>query len=123
MAYWFSPAFWEDNRLLLSTLAAHSNRLIGVAVVSPKTSPHELAAMHALGVRGVRLNLSGRSHDLPDWTREHAYWDRLLSMGWHVEVHTDPGRLPDVIPQLPSSLHVVVDHMASRSTPVQAIRP
>ncbi len=112
------PSFLgEDNRLLLSTLAAHSNRLIGVAVVSPRTSPHELAAMHALGVRGVRLNLSGRSHDLSGWAREHAYWDRLLSMGWHVEVHTDPGRLPDVLPQLPSSLHVVVDHMAKPLKP------
>lgn len=112
------PSFLgEDNRLLLSTLAAHPDRLIGVAVVSPRTAPHELAAMNALGVRGVRLNLSGRSHDLSDWTREHPFWDSLLSMGWHVEVHTDPGRLPDVLPQLPSSLHVVVDHMAKPLKP------
>ena len=107
-----------DNRLLLSTLAAHPGRLIGVAVVSPNTAPRELAAMHALGVRGVRLNLSGRSHDVSDWAREHALWDCLLSMGWHVQVHTDPGRLPDVLPLLPSSLHVVVDHMAKPLKPL-----
>jgi len=106
-----------DNRLLLSTLAAHPDRLIGVVVVSPRTSPQELAAMNALGVRGVRLNLSGRSHDLADWTREHPFWECLLSMGWHLEVHTDPGRLPDVLPHLPSSLHVVVDHMAKPLKP------
>lgn len=112
------PSFLgEDNRQLLSTLAAYPDRLIGVAVVSPRTAPHELAAMHALGVRGVRLNLSGRSHDLSDWTREHPLWDCLLSLGWHVEVHTDPGRLPDVLPRLPSSLHVVVDHMAKPLKP------
>jgi len=106
-----------DNRLLLSTLAAHPDRLVGVAVVSPKAAPHELAAMNALGVRGVRLNLSGRSHDLSDWACEHAFWDCILSMGWHAEVHTDPGRLPDVLPHLPSSLHVVVDHMAKPLKP------
>lgn len=106
-----------DNRLLLSTLAAHPDRLAGVVVVAPSTAPDDLAAMHALGVRGVRLNLSGRSHDLSDWTRAHAFWDCLISMGWHVQVHTDPGRLPDVLPRLPSSLRVVVDHMAKPLKP------
>lgn len=115
------PSFLgTDNRLLLDTLAAHGGRLMGVAVVSPDIALHELATMHAVGVRGVRLNLAGRSHDLSGWSREHAFWDSLLSLGWHLEIHADPGRLPDVLPQLPSGLHIVVDHMGKplKASPV-----
>jgi predicted TIM-barrel fold metal-dependent hydrolase len=100
-----------DNRKLLSTLAAHRDKLKGVVVVSPAISRSELLAMHVAGVRGVRLNFSGRDHDLQAWAQQRTFWDDVLSLGWHVQVHTDPGRLPDVLPSLPSGLHVVVDHM------------
>lgn len=106
------PSFLgTDNRLMLESLAAHPERLRGVAVVQPTVTREALAEMDAVGVRGVRLNLVGGSHDMTAWTQAHSLWDHLLAMNWHVELHTDPGCLPDVLPQLPSDLPVVVDHM------------
>ena len=107
------PSFLgTNNRLLLEGLAAYPGRLIGIAVIEPTISPQEMKELHALGVRGVRLNLVGGDHRLEHWRRSFSAWDRMISLGWHVEIHTDPGRLPDVLPKVPSALKVVVDHMA-----------
>ena len=106
------PSFLgTDNRLVLESLAAYPERLRGVAVVHPAVTGEVLAQMNAVGVRGVRLNLVGGSHDMTQWAHAHALWDQLLAMDWHVELHTDPGCLPAVLPRLPSGLPVVVDHM------------
>jgi predicted TIM-barrel fold metal-dependent hydrolase len=101
-----------DNRFLLANLLADPHRLRGVAVVSPSIRPEELRVLHTMGIRGLRLNLSGVSHDLSDWQGRASLWDSLLEMGWHIEIHTDRGALPGVIASLPSSLHLVIDHMA-----------
>lgn len=107
------PSFLgTDNRLMLKGLAAFPGRLMGVAVIEPTLSFEEMTRMHLLGVRGVRLNLVGGNHHVDPWIRNHAFWDRLVALGWHVELHTDPGRLPDVLPKLPTGPTIVVDHMA-----------
>ncbi|NBU67979.1 MAG: amidohydrolase, partial [Betaproteobacteria bacterium] len=57
------PSFLgTDNRLLLEGLAAYPGRLMGIAVVEPTISLQEMKELHALGVRGVRLNLVGGDH-------------------------------------------------------------
>ena len=107
------PSFLgTDNRLMVQGLAKHPGLLMGIAVVEPTITLDELTEMHSLGVRGVRLNLVGGDHRLDPWCDHSFFWDRLISLGWHVEIHTDPGRLPDVLPKIPSDLRVVVDHMA-----------
>jgi predicted TIM-barrel fold metal-dependent hydrolase len=100
-----------DNRRLLQELAAHPERLRGVAVVAPDVAPAELQALHNAGVRGLRLNLSGVSHDVGAWTSACALWDTLPGLGWHVELHTDLGALPPVLAALPAALPLVIDHM------------
>ena len=107
------PSFLgTDNRLMLEGLAAYPGRLMGIAVVEPTISLDEMTKMHVLGVRGVRLNLVGGDHCVSQWSQNSSFWDRMTSLGWHVEIHTDPGRLPDVLPKMPSETKVVVDHMA-----------
>lgn len=107
------PSFLgTDNRLMLEGLAAHPERLVGVAVVKPTISAKQLTEMHTVGVRGIRLNLVGGNHCVDEWNLNSVLWDHLIALGWHVEIHTDPGRLPDVLPKLPNGLRVVVDHMA-----------
>jgi predicted TIM-barrel fold metal-dependent hydrolase len=100
-----------DNRLLTQTLRAHPERLRGVAVVAPDVSMEALHGLHRDGVRGLRLNLSGQDHQVPQWAGATALWDAVGELGWHLELHTDPGGLPQVVAQLPSTLPLVVDHM------------
>jgi predicted TIM-barrel fold metal-dependent hydrolase len=110
---WVQPSFLGvDNRLMRRALKDHPESLRGVAVVSADTQDDALKALHAEGVRGIRLNLSGVSHDIPEWTRAEPVWRALHELGWHLEVHTDQGALTHVLAQLPTDVPLVVDHMA-----------
>lgn len=110
---WIQPSFLgTDNRLMVSALQAHPDLLRGVAVVNPDVSSEDLKSLHAAGVRGLRLNLAGISHDIAEWAQAHALWETVHASGWHLEVHTDQGQLPQVLAQLPSEIPLVVDHMA-----------
>ncbi len=106
-----------DNRLLLAQLAQHPDTLRGVAVVPPTATLATLAPLQAQGVRGIRLNLAGQSHDMSTWASATRLWDALLQLGWHVELHTDAGALPDVMAALPLALPLVIDHFGK---PAQA---
>ena len=99
-----------DNAYLVKHLKQHPDTLRGVAVVAPTASYEQLADLHALGVRGIRLNLAGQSHDLTRWQVAKPVWDALLCLGWHVELHTDTGALSKVLADLPQALPVVIDH-------------
>lgn len=101
-----------DNRLLLEQLAAQPLALRGVAVVAPSARLETLRALHAAGIRGIRLNLAHASHDLAHWNSAMPLWDAMLALGWHAELHTDIGQLPSVLAQLPQALPLVIDHMA-----------
>lgn len=106
-----------DNSHLLQQLASAALPLRGVAVVAPHSSTATWPHWQALGVRGIRLNLSGISHGMDAWTRASALWDAVLALGWHVELHTDAGALPAVMAALPAALPLVLDHFAK---PLQA---
>ena len=117
-----------DNTLLLAQLAAEPDALRGVAIVAPDMSADALHPLHVAGVRAIRLNLAGTDHSLAAWSDAAPLWDALLALGWHVEVHTGSGRLPEVLRQLPESLPLVIDHMAmpqavsTHDPTVQALR-
>lgn len=110
----------SDNRLLLACLRAEPHRLRGVAVVEPDVDVATLQALDAAGVRGIRLNLAGRFGELDRWTGCHGLWDAMLPLGWHLELHTDSGALPHVLPRLlphlPAALPLVLDHMGKPDT-------
>ena len=101
-----------DNRLLLAQLALQPHTLRGVAVVSPNTTIDALRDLHTQGVRGIRLNVAGQSHDIGVWAAASGLWDALLALGWHVELHTDTGRIADVMAALPLAIPLVLDHFA-----------
>lgn len=110
------PSFLgTDNSLMLSALDANPEMLRGVAVVAADIHADELKALHASGVRGIRLNLAGVEHNIPEWTRAERVWQSLHDLGWHLEVHTDQGALPKVLAQLPTDMPLVMDHMAKPS--------
>jgi predicted TIM-barrel fold metal-dependent hydrolase len=113
---WVQPSFLgTDNSLMVSALEANPDMLRGVAVVAADIHSDELKALHVSGVRGIRLNLAGIEHNIPEWTRAERVWQSLHDLGWHLEVHTDQGALPKVLAQLPTDMPLVVDHMAKPS--------
>jgi predicted TIM-barrel fold metal-dependent hydrolase len=102
----------NDNTQLVAELDRWPGVLRGVAVVGPEATLQTLQPLHRVGVRGIRLNLAGISHDLDVWSRAAPLWDALALLGWHLELHTDIGRLPEVLAQLPGEMPLVIDHMA-----------
>ena len=101
-----------DNARLLHELKSEPDRLRGIAVVSSDVDTAQFAHWHAIGVRGIRLNLAGVSHEIPDWSCADLVWSAMQELGWHLEIHTDIGGLPRVLQQLPSDIPLVLDHMA-----------
>ena len=106
------PSFLgSDHGRLLAALQAHPGRLRGVAVVEPDESAARLRELHAAGVRAIRLNLVGRLASFEKWRHADALWRVLEALGWHVEIYTGVGELPQVLPHLPRTLTLVIDHL------------
>ena len=126
------PSFLGTNNSLLLSALTHNPALRGVVVIDPHADSATLAQMHHQGVRGIRLNLVGLSHDVQPWCVVPALWTALLRLGWHVQLHTDAGALPAVLgqllPYLPQGLPLVLDHFAKplaatqQDTTVQLLR-
>lgn len=108
------PSFLgTDLRRLLAALRARPLMLRGVAVVSANAKSTELQALHALGVRGVRLNLMGAANDVDALRALPAtWWSAVLQAGLHVELHADVGRMASLLPWVPTDACVVLDHFA-----------
>lgn len=108
-------AYGSDNRCLLDALRAHPGTTRGVVVIEPTLPEDDLAEMHALGVRGVRLNLMNpRVRDAADARRlVEPVVRRIERYGWHLQIYADPdvvAPLQEVLAGLP--VPVVLDHCA-----------
>lgn len=76
-----------DNRAVLDAAAAHPDRLRAIVAVSEGVTEAEIAAMHAKGARGIRVNLvdkGGMPFRSLDALAEVA--DVIRPFGWHVEL-------------------------------------
>jgi predicted TIM-barrel fold metal-dependent hydrolase len=109
--------YGTDNRYMLEVLDRHRQRLRGIAVVSPDITDQELEAMHAAGVRGLRINVlfGGGIGFAAMETLAH----RIKDLGWHMQFLMDVKTLPELMPRM-RKLPVtgVVDHLGH--TPVAA---
>lgn len=87
-----------DNRAVLDAAARHPDRLRAIVAVGPGVTEAEIAAMHAQGARGIRVNLVDRG-GMPFASLDElaGVADVLRPFGWHVEllvhVEQDPGAL------------------------------
>ena len=108
-------AYGTDNRCMLDALRADDAALTrGVAVIGPETTEAELDAMHALRVRGIRLNLV--SNGIPDPAAAvaelRAAAARVGPRGWHVQIFALPSLFVHLAPAIATiGVPVVVDHM------------
>lgn len=101
--------YGTDNRCMLEALASLGSDARGVAVIDGSESDAELQRLHALGVRGVRLNLSLGVSGSVDLLRPLAH--RIAPLGWHLQLLMAPDMLvtqAKVLRQLP--VPVVFDH-------------
>ncbi|MCO7577419.1 MULTISPECIES: amidohydrolase family protein [Pseudomonas] len=101
--------YGTDNRYMLEVLQRHHDRLRGVAVVDERIGDDELAHMHALGVRGVRINVLFRGGVNLDLMERLAH--RVADLGWHLQFLIDVRLLSELqarIARLPCP--VVIDH-------------
>jgi predicted TIM-barrel fold metal-dependent hydrolase len=102
--------YGTDNRYMLEALGRNPN-LRGVAVVGPEVSDRELEALHAGGVRGLRINVSfpggGLSFDAMELLAR-----RIAPMGWHMQFLCDGRDLPGLLPRMKRlPCPGVIDHM------------
>jgi predicted TIM-barrel fold metal-dependent hydrolase len=116
------PSFLgTDNSYLLECLAAHPDRLRGIAVVDPSCDAAAMAAMSAANVVGLRLNLFGLDHAFvaePDWQR---LFGRAAEHDWQIEIHATGTHIPFLLSALwPSGANIVVDHFG-RPDPAAAL--
>src|ERR1700720_4263128 len=80
--------YGTDNRAMLAALQAAGPGFRGVAVVEPDIAAREIEALHAAGIRGVRLNLVDRRQGRNAVPVElvHALAKRIAPFGWHIEL-------------------------------------
>lgn len=103
--------YGSDNRPLCDALQAFGPQARGVAVVDGQVDDAALEALHARGVRGIRLNLSlgvvNSASQIGPLAR------RIAPLGWHLQLLA-PARawseLAGVLEALP--VPVVFDHFA-----------
>lgn len=105
--------YGTDNRCTLDAVRRLGGSARAVAVVAPGLGLAELQALHAAGVRGVRVNLETAGVDDPELSgrllRRAA--EQVAPLGWHVQVYTNLrvlAALRDALMALPVPL--VVDH-------------
>jgi 2-pyrone-4,6-dicarboxylate lactonase len=101
-----------DNRVSEDAVAGRPADYRAIALLAIDVSDAELRRMDAAGFRGVRFNYMGhlgRQTPVEDVLRLAA---RLQPLGWHLQIHGDPGLLTDLAPALRRSpVPVVIDHI------------
>jgi len=103
--------YGTDNRYLLEVLGRHPDRLRGVAVAAPGIGDRDLEAMHAAGIRGLRLNLAFPGAGL-DLGAMEVLARRIAPLGWHLQFLFDGRDLPELLPRLARfACPCVLDHM------------
>jgi predicted TIM-barrel fold metal-dependent hydrolase len=103
--------YGTDNGYMLEVLRHNPDRLRGIAVVTPEVTDRELEAMHAAGVRGLRINVlfpgAGLSFDAMEILAR-----RIAPMGWHMQFLVDGRDLPGLLPRMRKlPCPGVIDHM------------
>lgn len=105
--------YGTDNGATIHGLKARGKTARGIAVVADDAPLRDLKAMHAAGMRGIRLNLASAGQNDPAVARERLRraLARMKELGWHVQMFTTPAvirAVKDVVAEAP--VPVVFDH-------------
>jgi 2-pyrone-4,6-dicarboxylate lactonase len=102
----------KDNRAMLDAIADSRGTMRGVAMVGAGVTDHELADLHAGGVRAIRFNFVRHLGGAPDLEVAKRLINRVAPLDWHVVLHLDAedvGAYRSFLHEL--RLPFVIDHM------------
>lgn len=103
-------SYGTDNRCTLAAVAAFGEDARAVLVIDEHVTDAQLRQWHALGARGVRVNLLRPSPVAA--SRLDAIARRIAPHGWHLQLHASPDGIVELaatLRQLP--VPVVFDHL------------
>lgn len=106
--------YGSDNSLLLEALRASGGAHRGVVVLGGDEDEAALAAMHAAGVRGLRVNaVSPVGNAAQGSVALERLASRLQALGWHLQCYARPDQLT-ALAELAQRLRLplVLDHLA-----------
>jgi 2-pyrone-4,6-dicarboxylate lactonase len=102
-----------DNSVVADAIAARRGAYCGIALVPLDVSDHALRSLDAQGFRGARFNFMQHLGSGAPVADVIAFTQRLVPLGWHLQVHFAAALIDELSPWLiRSSVPVVVDHMA-----------
>lgn len=114
---------WGDHNDYTRDCVKNEARLRGTVILHPeKLDQYPLEAMTAEGILGIRLPFIGLD-TLPD-IRSPDYqrlFSRLAELDWHVHLHVEGKKIPDLLPHLvKAGPRLVIDHLG-RPAPDEGI--
>ncbi|MCS6759120.1 MAG: amidohydrolase family protein [Candidatus Devosia euplotis] len=101
-----------DNSVLLDALAADPDHLRGIVVLPPATPLDELRLrrLHALGVRGLRINTCNKGGLPLDAVADFA--TALAALSWTLQFQVNPEQLPAITSLAPAlGCQAIIDHL------------
>ena len=104
---------WSDYNDYTIDSVRGNPRLRGTVIVKPSVERYILEQMKKDGMVGVRLPLIGLSSP-PDLTsfEYRRLFKRIADLDWHLHLHVEAERLPEVMPLLlASGMKLVIDHL------------
>jgi predicted TIM-barrel fold metal-dependent hydrolase len=109
-----ASAYGTDNACMLDAMRLRGDLCRGVAVIDPEIADSALDEMHALGVRGVRLNIA--TFRLTDGAALREQLRRTIARvaprGWHVQIFAGADMLALLRPEIETAIcPIVIDHM------------
>ena len=109
------PSFYgTDNSCLLDALSEAGAQARGVVMIEPTITDAELDRFHALGVRGVRLDLFKHSVLPQDEIKAYitSTAQRIARLGWHLQFYTPGWLVRDLVDFFGTlTMPFVIDHM------------
>jgi predicted TIM-barrel fold metal-dependent hydrolase len=105
--------YGTDNAATVYGMKARGADARGVAVIDDAASDADLDAMHAAGIRGIRLNLATGGENDPALARRRfqAMLPRVTPRGWHIQIYTSLAVISGIRETvLASPVPVIFDH-------------
>lgn len=101
-----------DNTVTADAIAAKHGNYRGIALLPTSVPDAELRRLDAAGFRGVRFNYMSHLGAATPVEDVLALGERLAEIGWHLQIHCEPGLIAGLTPVLRNTpVPVVIDHM------------